>query len=57
MIPNLFAKMAEAPALLQGYWQLSLKTLSNYKNHLANTERDGAFVGRTWAAPASEKAQ
>lgn len=31
---------------------VSLKTLSNYTNHIAGTELDSAFAHRSWKAPA-----
>lgn len=35
----------------------ALKVLSNYTNHMAETELDAAFVANAWDAPASQAAE
>lgn len=35
----------------------ALKTLSNYTNHIAETDLDAAFAGNSWTAPNAQAAE
>ncbi len=43
--------------ILEAILGTALKTLSNYTNHIAETDLDAAFVSNTWTSPESQAAE
>ena len=65
-VPNLHAIMAESPALLDaGYSRrtmqdvilaVAFKVMSNYMNHIAETDVDAPFQSMLWTKPGADAA-